>query len=93
MVRRAAVMRHVLPTADALATAVAQRLANQLLDAQRSGRLPAVGLTGGTIATAVHRALGRVGPGSGVDWRAIDFWWSDERFLAAGSPDMWLASM
>lgn len=87
MVRRPAVTRHVLPTAEVLATSVAQRLANHLLDAQRSGRIPAISLTGGTIAAAVHHALGRVGPRSGVDWSAVDFWWGDERFVPAAAAD------
>ncbi|WP_235738709.1 6-phosphogluconolactonase [Nocardioides alcanivorans] len=81
------VTRTVLPTAEALAGAVAQALVVRLGEAQVAGRVPAVALTGGTIAASIHRALADIGPGSGVDWGLVDFWWGDERFVAADSPD------
>ena len=87
MAQQAPVTRRVLPTAPALAEAVAEALVARLADAQRAGRTPSVGLTGGSIATAIHNALAEVGPRSPVDWSRVDFWWGDERFVPADSPD------
>ncbi len=70
-----------------LATGVAGELLARLADAQARGEEPHVGLTGGTIAEAVHRELGRMGPSSEVDWSRVVFWWGDERFVAPDSPD------
>ncbi len=58
----------VHPDAADLATAVAGELLSRLADAQDAGRLPHIGLTGGTIAEAVHREIARLSPGSEVDW-------------------------
>lgn len=73
------------------ATALAGRVAGDFLDLmsdlQASGRVPQVALTGGTIADAIHCEIARRAPTSGVDWGAIDFWWGDERFVPANSPD------
>lgn len=77
----------VHPDADALATAVAGELLNRIADAQAAGHVPHVGLTGGTIADAVHHELARLAPASGVDWGAVVLWFGDERFVAADSPD------
>lgn len=77
----------VHPDADTLATAVAGELLNRIADAQAAGHVPNVGLTGGTIADAVHREIARLAPASGVDWGAVVLWFGDERFVAADSPD------
>lgn len=77
----------VQPDAEALATAVAGELLSRLADLQAAGAVPQIGLTGGTIARAVHRELARLSPESGVDWNAVVVWFGDERFVAADSPD------
>ncbi len=77
----------VQPDASALATAVAGELLTRLADAQASGHQPNIGLTGGTIADAVHRELARLSPGTEVDWSRVVVWWGDERFVAPDSPD------
>jgi 6-phosphogluconolactonase len=77
----------VQPDAATLATAVAGELLSRLADAQASGHQPNIGLTGGTIADAVHRELARLTPGSEVDWSRVVVWWGDERFVAPDSPD------
>lgn len=87
MAQRPVVTRTVLPTAAALATAVAQALTDRLAMAQRERRVPSVCLTGGTIAAQIHQQLAQRGAGSAVDWSRVDFWWGDERFVAADSPD------
>lgn len=73
--------------AETLATAVAGELLNRIADAQAAGHVPNVGLTGGTIADAVHREVARLAPASGVDWGAVVLWFGDERFVPADSPD------
>lgn len=73
--------------AHALASAVAGALVARLMEAQADGHVPQVGLTGGTIADTVHRRLAEIGAGSEVDWSRIAFWWGDERFVAADSPE------
>lgn len=73
--------------AAALATAVAGELLSRLAAAQEAGRVPQIGLTGGSIAEAVHREVARLSPGSEVDWTRVVVWWGDERFVAADSED------
>jgi len=70
-----------------LATAAAGELITRLEDAQARGEEPQIGLTGGSIAEAMHRELGRMGPESEVDWGRVVVWWGDERFVAADSED------
>ena len=77
----------VQPDADALATAVAGELLSRLTGIQTAGRVPAVVLTGGSIADAIHRELARLTPGSEVDWSRVDLWWGDERYVEADSPE------
>ena len=77
----------VLPDADALARHVAERLLRTLAQVQVEGRVPAVALTGGTIADKVHAAVAELADASPVDWSRVDVWWGDERFVAAGDPE------
>lgn len=77
----------VHPDSQTLAAEVVSRLLERLEEAQSRGEVPHVGLTGGSIADAVHRELARRAGDSSVDWSRVDFWWGDERFVAAGSPD------
>jgi 6-phosphogluconolactonase len=84
---RPAPLIEVQPDAETLATAVAGELLNRIADAQAAGHVPHVGLTGGTIAAAVHREVARMSPASGVDWGAVHLWFGDERFVGADSPD------
>lgn len=84
---RPAPLIEVHPDAAVLATAVAGELLNRIADAQAAGHVPHIGLTGGTIADAIHREVARMAPASGVDWGAVHFWFGDERFVAADSPD------
>jgi 6-phosphogluconolactonase len=41
-------------------------------------------LTGGSVASDVHRAIAAHPDRSSVDWSAVHFWWGDERFLPDG---------
>ena len=73
--------------ADVLVGDVASALLDRLESAQARGEVPHIGLTGGTIADALHRELARRAPDSSVDWSRVVVWWGDERFVPADSPD------
>lgn len=73
--------------AQTLAGDVASMLLDRLESAQDRGEVPQVGLTGGTIAEAIHREVARRAVDSSVDWSRVAFWWGDERFVEADSPD------
>lgn len=73
----------ILPDADELAQAIADRLTTLVTDLQAQGRTPRVVLTGGTIAAA---AYGRIGADS-ADWANVEFWFGDERFVPEGHAD------
>lgn len=77
----------VFPTPDDLATAVAQALIDAIVASQGAGDVPAICLTGGTVADRVHREVTRLGAGSTVDWTSVEFWWGDERYVDATSTD------
>ncbi|MBO0805248.1 MAG: 6-phosphogluconolactonase, partial [Nocardiopsaceae bacterium] len=70
-----------------LARAAAARLVTRLADAQAAGGHAHLVLTGGGIGTRVLAELAAAPAAGAVDWRAVDFWWGDERFVPAGHPD------
>jgi 6-phosphogluconolactonase len=70
-----------------LAKAVAARLITVLVDSVAARGSASVVLTGGGIGTAVLAALGDAPARDAIDWRRLDIWWGDERFLATGDPD------
>ncbi len=69
-----------------LAAFVAERFVSKLAEVQASGRVPSVALTGGTIADEIYRAVA-ARDSSGVDWKQVDFYWGDERYVPADSSD------
>lgn len=85
------IVRH--PDPDALAVAVADLLLARLGVIQAEGRIPAIALTGGSIADAIHREVAcahrglRRAPTPDVDWSMVDIWFGDERFVPGDSPD------
>lgn len=70
-----------------LVEAVAQAFCDTLRRVQGEGRVPSVVLTGGRIADTIHRAVADRAARVEVDWSRVDWWWGDERFVAADSPD------
>jgi 6-phosphogluconolactonase len=70
-----------------LASAVAARLVTTLVDAQISGGVPSVVLAGGGIVIASLEALRDCPARPAVDWRRVEVWWGDERFVTRDSPD------
>jgi 6-phosphogluconolactonase len=73
--------------APLLAKAVAARLVTRLVDAAAARGAASVVLTGGGIGTAVLAELSAAPAADAVDWRHLDVWWGDERFLPAGDPE------
>jgi 6-phosphogluconolactonase len=73
--------------ANLLAEAAAARLVTRIVDAQAARGRAHVVLTGGGVGTATLKALASTPARDAVDWRAIDLWWGDERFLEPGHPD------
>jgi 6-phosphogluconolactonase len=69
-----------------LAEAAAARLAMAILDAQSSRGQADIVLTGGSMGSAVLLALGQSPARDTIDWRNLNLWWGDERFLPAGDP-------
>jgi 6-phosphogluconolactonase len=70
-----------------LAKAVAARLVTKLVDSVAARGTASVVLTGGGIGTAVLAELAAAPARDAVDWRHLDIWWGDERFLPAGHPE------
>jgi 6-phosphogluconolactonase len=76
----------VVADGDTLARTVAEQLLDRLRSIQAVGRVPSIALTGGTIAVKIYRALAQL-DSEAVDWTRVDFWWGDERYVAADSSD------
>lgn len=72
--------------AELLARAVAARLIVALVDAQAARGTASLVLTGGGIGTASLAEVAAAPARDAVDWRRLDVWWGDERFLPAGDP-------
>lgn len=77
----------VSPDPEVLAQAAAARLVVRLVDAQAERGLASVVLTGGRTAERIYQALRASPARDAVDWRRVEIWWGDERFLPAGHPE------
>jgi 6-phosphogluconolactonase len=69
---------------ELLTKVVAARLVTRLVDAQAAQSAASVVLTGGGVGTAVLAELAATPVRDAVDWRRLDIWWGDERFLPSG---------
>lgn len=74
-------------TPEQLAAAAAARLITRLVDLQSDGLVPSVALTGGGVGIATLRAVASSAARDAVDWRAVEFFWGDERFVPSASDD------
>jgi 6-phosphogluconolactonase len=74
-------------TAEVLAAATAARLITRIVDIQTAAGSASLVLTGGGIGIAVLRKLAKTPALSAVDWREMDVYWGDERFLPGGHPE------
>lgn len=70
-----------------LAAAVAARLVTRLVDVQAATGRASIVLTGGTVGIATLAALADMPARAAIDWRNLDVWWGDERFLPSGHAD------
>ncbi|CAN5187824.1 MAG: 6-phosphogluconolactonase [Nocardioidaceae bacterium] len=77
----------VHPSPEALAEAVAAELLIALTEAQAAGAVPAIVLTGGSVADGIHRAVAASPGRDGVDWSSVQVWWGDERFVRLDDGD------
>src|SRR3954465_8783566 len=73
--------------ADVLAAAVAARLLTRLVDAQALRGRASVVLTGGGVGIASPPPGRASAARAAVDWRRVDIWWGDERFVPADDDD------
>lgn len=73
--------------ADLLAGAVAARLVTRLVDVQSARDGASLVLTGGRIGIQVLAKLRDSPARDAIDWRRLDLWWGDERFLPTGDPE------
>jgi 6-phosphogluconolactonase len=74
-------------TAEVLAAAAAARLLTRLVDIQAASGSASLVLTGGEIGIAVLGELASTHAVAAVDWRELDLYWGDERFLPTGHPE------
>jgi 6-phosphogluconolactonase len=72
---------------ELLAKAVAARLVTGLVDAFAARGHASVVLTGGGIGTQVLAELAAAPARDAIDWRQLDIWWGDERFVPSGDPE------
>jgi 6-phosphogluconolactonase len=70
-----------------LADDAAARLVMAVLEAQAARGQADVVLTGGSMGSEVLVSLGRSPARDTIDWRRLNLWWGDERFLPAGDPE------
>ncbi|WP_433500961.1 6-phosphogluconolactonase [Sphaerimonospora sp. CA-214678] len=73
--------------AGVLAQAVAARLITRLVDVQAAQGSAHLVLTGGSVGIATLAAVAGTAARDAIDWRALDVWWGDERFLPDGDPE------
>jgi 6-phosphogluconolactonase len=66
---------------------VAARLVTRLVDVCAARGRASLVLTGGGIGTRVLTELAAAPARDAVDWRHLDIWWGDERFLPTGDPE------
>lgn len=74
-------------TAEVLTAATVARLVTRIVDIQNASGSASLVLTGGRIGIAVLRQLASTMAAAAVDWRRLDVYWGDERFLPGGHPD------
>ncbi len=77
----------ISPNGDLLAKAIAARIVTRLVDAQAAKGHASIVLTGGRLGIGALRELRTSPARDAVDWRLVDIWWGDERFLPAGDPE------
>jgi len=69
---------------DLVAHACAARLVTRIANSQAARGTASVVLTGGGIGTQVLAALNSAPARDAIDWRRLDVYWGDERFVPVG---------
>jgi 6-phosphogluconolactonase len=77
----------VEPTPHELAARVADRFLTRVKARTKNGRIAHVALTGGSMGSAVLRAVAAHPKVGRIDWSRVHFWWGDERFVASDDQD------
>ena len=72
---------------EELTSAIADALLRSLVDCQQRLGVASVVLTGGGIGIGLLRALSVHPDRDTLDWRRVDVWFGDERYLPLGHPD------
>lgn len=75
------------PSFDVLAATTAARLITRLLDVQSERGEATVVLTGGSVGIATLTAIAQSPARLAVNWAKVNFWFGDDRFVPADSPD------
>lgn len=76
----------VVPDAEAMAEAAADRVVALLGGAIEVRGLAHVALTGGSTAIGLYRALLEPARRDAIDWSRVEFWWGDERYVPPDDP-------
>ncbi|MFN8185090.1 MAG: 6-phosphogluconolactonase [Candidatus Nanopelagicales bacterium] len=79
-----AVQIGVHPDAEGVSRAVANRMAGAIVRTLATQDLAHICITGGRGG---HGALSSLAADTGIDWRRVHVWWSDERFLPSGDDE------
>ena len=77
----------VYADADELARATGERLLDTLVHVQAQDRIPRIVLTGGGSGIGLLAAIASLPARDEVDWSRVEFFWGDERFVAADDPE------
>lgn len=72
---------------QALADDAAARLIVAILDAQSTRGEADIVLTGGSMGSEILVSLGQSPARDTIDWRHLNIWWGDDRFVPAGDPE------
>lgn len=78
---------NIHPDFDVLAATTAARLITRLVDIQNERGEATVVLTGGSIGISTLQAVAESPACKAVNWARVNFWWGDERFVAADSEE------
>lgn len=77
----------VHPDKSSLAGSVAARFLTKIIDVIEERGEATVVLTGGTMGIGILAAIRDSSARDSVDWKRVNFWWGDERWVPRGDAD------